>query len=83
MTYTKLIDFISIACERGRYGDGCKENCGQCNDVDQCSTNNGTCLTGCNVGVKGDSCKTGKCENELTILSNKWVFGSSQLLGRA
>ncbi|XP_065943507.1 scavenger receptor class F member 2-like isoform X2 [Magallana gigas] len=47
-----------ITCERGTYGAGCKETCGHCRDVNQCSINNGTCLTGCNAAFKGDLCKT-------------------------
>nr|XP_034316168.1 scavenger receptor class F member 2-like [Crassostrea gigas] len=47
-----------MACEGGTYGAGCKETCGHCRDVNQCSINNGICLTGCNAGFKGDLCKT-------------------------
>ncbi|XP_052691406.1 cell death abnormality protein 1-like [Crassostrea angulata] len=47
-----------ITCERGTYAAGCKETCGHCRDVNQCSINNGTCLTGCDAGFKGDLCKT-------------------------
>nr|XP_034317062.1 multiple epidermal growth factor-like domains protein 11 [Crassostrea gigas] len=47
-----------ITCERGTYGAGCKETCEHCRDVNQCSVNNGTCLTGCDAGFKGDLCKT-------------------------
>ncbi|XP_065934347.1 uncharacterized protein [Magallana gigas] len=47
-----------MACEGGTYGAGCKETCGHCRDVNQCSFNNGICLTGCNAGFKGDLCKT-------------------------
>uniref|UniRef100_K1PMY3 Scavenger receptor class F member 2 n=1 Tax=Magallana gigas TaxID=29159 RepID=K1PMY3_MAGGI len=47
-----------MVCEGGTYGAGCKETCGNCRDVNQCSINNGTCLTGCNAGFKGDFCKT-------------------------
>uniref|UniRef100_K1Q9J7 Tyrosine-protein kinase receptor Tie-1 n=1 Tax=Magallana gigas TaxID=29159 RepID=K1Q9J7_MAGGI len=50
-----------MVCEGGTYGAGCKETCGTCRDVNQCSINNGTCLTGCDAGSKGDLCKTGKC----------------------
>ncbi|XP_052692805.1 multiple epidermal growth factor-like domains protein 11 isoform X1 [Crassostrea angulata] len=47
-----------MVCEGGTYGAGCKETCGTCRDVNQCSINNGTCLTGCDAGFKGDLCKT-------------------------
>eukprot|EP00105_Crassostrea_gigas_P036509 XP_019920657.1 PREDICTED: scavenger receptor class F member 2-like [Crassostrea gigas] len=47
-----------MVCEGGTYGAGCKVACGNCRDVNQCSINNGTCLTGCDVGFKGDLCKT-------------------------
>lgn len=55
------IVFVLIACEGGTYGAGCKEACGYCRDGNQCSNINGTCLTGCDTGFKGDFCKTGKC----------------------
>ncbi|XP_052693913.1 angiopoietin-1 receptor-like [Crassostrea angulata] len=45
-----------ITCEEGTYGTGCNA-CGQCRDVNQCSINNGTCLTGCYAGFKGDLCE--------------------------
>lgn len=37
-----------------------EETFGHCRDVNQCSIVNGTCLTGCNSGFKGDLRKTGK-----------------------
>lgn len=38
----------------------CNETCGHCRDVNQCLNSNGSCLTGCDAGFKGDVCKTGK-----------------------
>lgn len=53
--------FVTVACEGETYGAGCKETCGHCHDVNQCSKINGTCLTGCDAGFEGDLCKTSKC----------------------
>nr|XP_034318885.1 multiple epidermal growth factor-like domains protein 10 isoform X1 [Crassostrea gigas] len=47
-----------LACDEGSYGPGCKQMCGQCRLVNQCSNINGICLTGCDAGYKGDLCKT-------------------------
>lgn len=47
-----------IECDRGSFGVACNELCGQCLDVNQCFHTNGTCLTGCIAGFKGDLCKT-------------------------
>ena len=50
--------FLSIACDKGSFGDNCSETCGHCRDVDKCSNINGTCLTGCEAGFQGELCKT-------------------------
>lgn len=47
--------------ERGSYGIGCYEKCGDCRDVNQCSNINGTCLTcWCHAGFEGELCKISK-----------------------
>lgn len=51
---------INIECNRGSYGFECNETCGHCRDVNKCLIGNGSCLTGCDAGFKGDVCKTGK-----------------------
>lgn len=60
MIQYKLFLLIIPECERGFYGIECSETCGHCGDVSQCSNVNGTCLSGCDAGFKGDLCKTGK-----------------------
>lgn len=60
MIQYKLFLLIIPECERWLYGIECSETCGHCRDVSQCSNVNGTCLTGCDAGFKGDLCKTGK-----------------------
>lgn len=49
--------FYSKGCANGSYGIDCQENCGNCHNVSQCSHINGTCLTGCHKGYRGDLCK--------------------------
>lgn len=66
--------YLSIACEEEKYGADCKEICGHCRDVKQCSYNNGTCLTGCDAGFKGNLCKTGKCNEHKHILISFVMF---------
>lgn len=51
---------IIIACDRGSYGLKCRETCGHCQDVTQCSNINGPCFTGCKAGCQRDLCKTGR-----------------------
>lgn len=48
------------ACVEGFFGANCRETCGHCRDVDQCSVINGTCLSGCVAGLNGDLCKYSK-----------------------
>lgn len=55
-----LYFIIDLECDRGSYGIECNETCGHCRDVNQCSNGNGSCLTGCDAGFKGDLCKTGE-----------------------
>nr|XP_034318692.1 uncharacterized protein LOC117686921 isoform X1 [Crassostrea gigas] len=47
-----------LACDKGLFGSECKDTCGHCRDVKQCSNINGTCLTGCDAGYLGGLCKT-------------------------
>lgn len=44
-------------CPDGKYGDGCRMDCGHCTDLKQCHHVNGTCLRGCAIGYIGDECK--------------------------
>lgn len=55
--YCNKRDDISV-CRKGSYGINCNETCGHCQDINQCSHINGTCLTGCESGFQGDFCKT-------------------------
>lgn len=62
---------IVLECDKGSFGIGCKESCGNCLDVNQCSITKGTCLTGCAAGYKGDSCKSRKYT--MTRYMLKWL----------
>lgn len=52
--------YVPLDCDTGWYGEDCKEACGQCRDLDQCSNINGTCLIGCRAGFQGDFCNISK-----------------------
>uniref|UniRef100_K1QU90 Uncharacterized protein n=1 Tax=Magallana gigas TaxID=29159 RepID=K1QU90_MAGGI len=75
----KYFAFIEVrteaACDRGSYGSECNETCGHCRDADQCSINNGTCLTGCDARFKGDLCKTNRSKTRLDYMSLKSHHG--------
>lgn len=47
-----------LACDKGYFGTACNETCGQCDELEQCSNINGSCLTGCNAGYLGETCET-------------------------
>lgn len=53
-----LLLWIIEECDKGSFSIGCYETCGYCRDIKQCSNINGSCLTGCDAGFKGDLCKT-------------------------
>lgn len=55
--------FIVQECDKGSYGIECNGTCGHCRDVKQCSNVNGSCLTGCDAGYKGDLCKSREYTN--------------------
>ena len=56
-----LITFVSTkACNNGTYGHGCLETCGHCRDQKDCHNVNGSCLTGCEDGYRGDLCTSSK-----------------------
>lgn len=55
--------FLCVACAVSECNIGlndseCIEPCGHCRDGNQCSKINGSCLTGCDAGFKGDLCET-------------------------
>lgn len=58
-----LLDLVAIfflVCGFGTYGKQCSGQCGKCQDPAKCHHADGTCLTGCIAGYRGDLCKT--CE---------------------
>lgn len=55
---TILYVMLVLECDKGSYGLECKETCGHCRDVNQCSNVDGTCITGCAAGFEGNLCKT-------------------------
>ena len=52
-------------CQNNTYGLECTEICGKCMHGEQCHHVNGSCLNGCDVGVFGDKCDTGKISHGL------------------
>lgn len=47
-----------LACDRGYFGTACIKTCGHCAELEQCSSINGSCLTGCDAGFLGETCDT-------------------------
>lgn len=50
------IDVYNIACEAGKYGRNCLQNCGHCKERDQCHYVDGFCVEGCSAGFNGSRC---------------------------
>lgn len=53
-----LVSFIT-ECNTGQYGYNCNQTCGNCLNMTDCSSINGSCVTGCAAGYYGDLCKKG------------------------
>ena len=49
-----------IECKQFTYGLECNQTCGNCTRGEQCYHVNGSCLSGCDVGVHGDKCDSGE-----------------------
>ena len=49
-----------LECGKFTYGEECSQTCGNCSKGEQCNHVNGSCLNGCDVGVYGDQCDSGK-----------------------
>nr|XP_022306765.1 platelet endothelial aggregation receptor 1-like isoform X2 [Crassostrea virginica] len=45
-----------LECPYGKYGDGCRNICGMCEDLRHCHFLTGTCLSGCEPGYLGEDC---------------------------
>ena len=43
-------------CQEGQYGQRCSFRCGNCLDEEPCHHINGTCVSGCSPGWKGEMC---------------------------
>lgn len=54
-----IYNLFLIACKAGLYGFNCNETCGYCRDLTECVRFDGLCLTGCEVGYNGSTCKSG------------------------
>ncbi|XP_078327577.1 uncharacterized protein LOC111116527 isoform X2 [Crassostrea virginica] len=48
----------SQVCKQGFFGDECSRRCGNCRNKQTCHHINGSCLNGCDEGVKGWNCTT-------------------------
>ena len=60
-----------LACGRGLYGAECQQECAHCRDLTQCVNTNGSCLTGCEAGYHGETCKA--CELKYNIFKERTV----------
>lgn len=52
--------FIFSECDQFTYGLECNRSCGKCRTGKSCNHVNGSCLNGCDKGVHGDKCDSGK-----------------------
>lgn len=52
---------ITIGCDNNVYGPACKRSSGNCLNRKDCYHINGSCLSGCKAGYKGEKCMDGKC----------------------
>lgn len=59
--YIYLMKQIDLACPNGYFGRKCLKTCGKCLADQICNNVNGTCMDGCNKGLKRNLCKKGKC----------------------
>lgn len=66
-------------CTSGKYGKDCQLDCGHCKNMMQCHHVDGTCVTGCEPGFIGDTCKTGTSE----MLPNTLFLNNSTHLSKA
>lgn len=55
-----LLIIISAECEAGKFGQNCRESCGNCVQNGACHHVNGSCLNGCDAGYEGTNCTQGK-----------------------
>ena len=51
---------FSVECTINKYGQDCRQSCGNCTKGEQCNHVNGSCPNGCDAGVTGENCDTGK-----------------------
>ena len=51
---------FSLECTNNKYGQDCRQLCGNCTKGQPCNHVNGSCPNGCDAGVTGENCKTGK-----------------------
>ena len=47
------------ACQPGRFGKNCLEQCGECKDELYCPFTNGVCQHGCERGYRDPACQQG------------------------
>ena len=50
---------FSTECNGNSFGQDCGEECGNCDNDEQCHHINGTCLNGCKRGFQGIQCDQG------------------------
>lgn len=63
-----------LACDRGYFGTACNKTCGHCAELEQCSSINGSCLTGCDAGFLGETCDTRKYMDIINIQQTNILF---------
>ena len=58
---------FSVECTNNKYGQDCRQSCGNCTKGEPCNRVNGSCPNGCDAGVTGENCDTGK------LVTNKFI----------
>ena len=55
-----VLCLFSVECTNNMYGQDCRQSCGNCTKGESCNHVNGSCPNGCDEGVMGETCDTGK-----------------------
>ena len=63
---------LYLVCKQGFFGDECSRRCGNCRNKQTCHHINGSCLNGCDEGVKGWNCTTGT-RLPKHFFTNTWI----------
>lgn len=69
-----MIYVLLLECDNYTYGLECKQICGNCSNRESCNHIDGICLHGCDSGLFGIMCDTGKGHQFLIIMFLNYVL---------